>query len=61
MSSSGLEHVKGFAKGEVAHDIEAEEVAPFGHVDRFDVESGKLVDEQVGIFDDAAFVTSQSW
>ena len=44
-----LEHVEGFAKGEVAHDVKGPVVEPGGHVDRTAGEGGELVQELVGV------------
>ena len=59
MVGAGLEHVEGFAKSEIAHDVEGVVVEPGGGVDRFTGEEGKFRHELVGVVCYTAFVVAK--
>ena len=61
MFLSGGEVVEGLSKGEVAHDVEGEEVEPAGGFDGLVEAVGELGDEHVGVFDDAMFIATDCW
>ena len=56
---AGLEHVEGFAKGEITHDVEGVVIEPGGGVDWFTGEEGEFRHEIVGVVCYAAFVISK--
>lgn len=59
MHFATLEHVEGFAKGEVTHDVEAVVQEPIGGIDRLTREGCETFDELITVLESTDFIVSE--
>ena len=61
MVRAGLEHVEGFSKSEITHDVEGVVIEPGGSIYWFTSEEADFRHELVGVICYAAFVISEGY